>query len=106
VHDLVLASWGTAEPQQRVDQYVLWISRDTGLIDYVAYTVRDMGKRMAGGMRYEDFRRVDGITMPFRMTAGKPDGNDMMHRFQVSSIEFLARSALALIPEPARRARK
>lgn len=86
-HDLLYVTWRNAAPQADIDQYLVWVSQESGRISYVEYTVRDFGKRMQGAMQYADFREVDGIVFPYRMTSA-PLGEDIVHRFTVDSIVF------------------
>ena len=89
-YDLVYATWHTAEPQLHLDQYVLWIDRETRLLSYAEHTVRDAFKAVTSTMHFEDFRPVAGLTLPFRMTAGPDPGEtgDVMHRLEVESYFF------------------
>jgi len=107
-YDLVYATWGTAEPQDDIDQYVLWINRESGMLDYIRYTVRDMGKFIEGTMHCEDFRQVGGLTFPFRMSVGGTvEEPETMHRFDLESVELLPELAEAtLIVAPDRRGAK
>ena len=34
-YDLVFTSWGKAEPQKKIDQYLIYINKETHLIDYI-----------------------------------------------------------------------
>ena len=107
-YDLIYATWNDAEPQERIDQYLVWINRQSGRADWVQYTVRDMHKSALGCMHYEDYRQVDGLTFPFRMTAGgTPEAPETMHRMDVTRVELLPEHPLSeLVPEPERKARK
>ena len=107
-YDKVFATWHDPEPQPDVDQYVLWINRGTGRLDYAQYTVRDMGKLIEGCMRFEDFRDIDGFTIPFKMTAGgSPSQPRTMHRFELQHVALLPElDEATILVDPARRGTK
>lgn len=87
--DVVYATWNDAAPQSDIDQYLLWVAQDTGLLEHAQYTVRDKVKLIVGTMSYGDFRVVDGLMMPFSMTAGgTPQEPETMHRLDVESLVF------------------
>lgn len=89
-YDLVYLTWNSPEPQADVDQYVAWINRKTGMLDYTQYTVRDTHKLIAGGMHCSDYRTIDGVVIPFVMSAsGSPEEPQLMHRFDVKQVQFL-----------------
>lgn len=67
-YDLVFATWGGLQPDDRVDQYLIYIDHETGLIRKLRYTVRESGSFFAGTMHYDDFRSTGGVLMPHRQT--------------------------------------
>jgi hypothetical protein len=107
-YDLIYVTWGRAEPQRHVDQYVLWVRRADTVLEFAEYTVRDIAPFMVGCVHYEDLRQVSGITIPHRLTLGDCPGKPgMLHRQTVESVQFLpALPVSELVPEPARRSKK
>jgi len=102
-YDLVAASWETLAPQKNIDQYLLWINRETKLLDYAQYTVRDMFSFITGTMTYEDYRAVDGVWLAFKQTAGgEPGSNEkFMHRYVLETLTFDAiTDSTVLYPKP------
>jgi len=89
-YDRVLASWGTLAPQLHTDQYLVWIRRSDHRIEWAQYTVRDVAGFVTGTMHYEDFRRVGGIDVPFRMTVGPGPGQTgtPLHIVTLKEVEF------------------
>ncbi len=88
-YDKVFLSWGKAEPQATIDQYVAWIDRETGRLGFLAYTVRDIMQSVEGFMRYTNYEQIDGIWVARTMAV--VDGTDTMeglHRMEVESVKF------------------
>jgi hypothetical protein len=67
-YDRVFATWGSVEAHMEHDQYIVWVNRDSGLIDRFEYTVRDFGGVAAGVTHYSDYRRIDGVMIPHRLS--------------------------------------
>ncbi|MFZ5627988.1 MAG: hypothetical protein ACOY5B_02595 [Spirochaetota bacterium] len=88
-YDKVFATWGAAEPNGKIDQYILWINKQTGYIDLVEYTIRDMQKFMKGKLFYADYRLVDGIPVAHKQSAGDVFGGaDVVHQAEFSGVKF------------------
>ena len=88
-YDLVYATWRDADPQLDVDQYIVWIGRESGLIEKAQFTVRDKLRWATGTMHFSDFRQVDGIRIPFDMTVTiDPEDESVLHRMVIESVEF------------------
>ena len=69
MYDLVLATWQKTAPHKEHDQYLLHISQETGHLNFVGYTVRDIylpsPPNVYGTVRFVDFKTSsDGITYP------------------------------------------
>lgn len=65
--DGVLASWGKTKPQKKIDQYLIWIERDTKLIYKLEYTVREYYSFLKGAVYYTDYKDYAGIQLPQRL---------------------------------------
>ena len=106
----VYATWGDAEPQADVDQYLVWIHRDMHLIGWLEYTVRDKMRGIHGVMRMGRYKQVQGIKVPFELAVVDALGDlddDGMHTFEVESVEFGARFPKGhIVPDPTRRRAK
>lgn len=68
-YDVVFATWESLEPNKEFDQYLLYISQDTGLLTLASYTVRGASfpspRNIYGSIRYEDIKEnADGIKYP------------------------------------------
>ncbi|MEM7136170.1 MAG: hypothetical protein AAF500_06305 [Myxococcota bacterium] len=62
-YDLVFATWDSLEPRADMDQYVLWIDQDTGLLARTDFTVRDEGGGAVGSAHYLDYADFGGVQM-------------------------------------------
>ncbi|MFK7799587.1 MAG: hypothetical protein AB8E82_19195 [Aureispira sp.] len=97
-YDLVFCTWGEAKPHQEHDQYLLWINKKTGLLDYSEYSVREPyvkppGYKMIGGnIEYTDYRTIDGVLIPHDQIVypmkKKTNRDKFVHRLKVSNFEF------------------
>lgn len=109
-HAGVFLTWGRAEPQDDVDQYVAWIDTKTHLIGWLEYTVRDYGDWLRGTMRYRDYREVGGLTIPHRLTVVPELGEEEemgLHEYVIESVEVgLDWPRAYLYPAPDRSGRK
>ena len=69
VYDLVFASWQSVAPNREFDQYLLYISKETGHLHFASYTVRGnylpAPKSIYGSIRYENLIKDDsGVNYP------------------------------------------
>jgi len=63
-YDKVLITWKKAEPQRKLDQYLLWVNQNTGLVHKMQYTIRDQGSFFVGTALIDDHYNYDGIVIP------------------------------------------
>lgn len=90
-YHLIFGTWQTVAPNEKFDQYVIWVNKETFFIDYLSYTIRDKGKALSGTMNYSDFRDIDGITIPFdQLITFLPHDGVVVHHIKVesASLEF------------------
>lgn len=86
---LVYATWEKAEPHAQHDQYVLWINKDTKLLELAQYTVREGGKFASAWAIYEDYQAIDGVMMPTAFhNKLSLDKEGYMHRQVYRKIKF------------------
>ncbi|MEZ4458170.1 MAG: hypothetical protein R3E66_00295 [bacterium] len=105
--DIVFLSWNTAAPQSDVDQYVAYIDRESGQLMYLQYTIRDIFRTLIGTMHYTDYREIDGMLVPHRMTVvTEPGGPRSLHEYLVESVGFDQVPKASLLPDPKRRGTK
>ena len=107
--DLVFVSWGQAAPQEKIDQYLLWIERKTGYIEYATYTVRDMGSFITGTMHYSNFTDVDGLVLATdqQVIDSPEEPGDPLHHLHIENIKLNASVAEDFFyPSPDRQSSK
>lgn len=97
-YDLVLSTWETEKPHEEHDQYLSWVNKETGMLDFVQYTIRDAylkppGYKLLGGaIEFDDFRSIDGVMIPHNQLVYaikmKKNQDKFLHRLTVSDFEF------------------
>jgi len=97
-YELVFCTWEKPEPHQKHDQYVAWINKKTGLMDFVQYTLRESyikppGYKLLGGaVEFTNFKNIDGILIPHTQLVyaiklrKNPKRN--LHKVSISNFEF------------------
>jgi hypothetical protein len=102
-YDLLFTSWQTAEPVSDIDQYVLWIDPETGLLARADFTVRDEGGSMVGSARYSDYEDFGGVKIAkeIAMFGIGPGGMEIpAHTFRTEAVEWNSVPVDALRPDP------
>ena len=91
-------TWGTEKPHDEHDQYLLWINKKTGILDFAQFTIRESymkppGYKLLGGaIEYADYRSVDGVMIAheqliYAMNIKKKQ-DKFLHRMLVSDFKF------------------
>lgn len=89
----LFVSWAN-ETTSQYDHYLLWIGKESGLIEAVEFTTRDNPQPaptfMYGCLQFEDYRNIDGILVPFKQTAqiGRPKDETDSYVHQLLIQEF------------------
>lgn len=100
-YNRVFVSWGRAAPRPEVDQYLAWIDPETGRLEYLQYTVRDMMPGIIGCMQYRDYRQVEDLWIAMTMAVVEgPGGPDALHRFELEDVRFEEVPREVLVPRP------
>lgn len=108
-YDLVFVSWGKAEPQKKIDQYIVWINKSTKKMDILEYTVRDMMPFLTGTMIYEDFKVTNGLTFAHKMTVvdGHENRDKIVHQMLMKDLVLgIGKPTSYFIPQPQRVSKK
>lgn len=89
-YDLVFVSWGKASPQKDIDQYLLWINKETKRLDIAQFTVRDKLPSLTGTMHYKDYREVEGALISFEQISVSNLGetDKYFHKYTVEEVSF------------------
>lgn len=74
-YDLVYATWGSEAANRDYDQYILYIDKETRLVEWLHFTIRDKLKFIHSTAQFTDFRTIGGIVAPFNqfITRGTPE---------------------------------
>ena len=82
----VLASWETTKPQKKIDQYLIWIDRDTKRIYKLEYTIREVMSFIKGAVYYNDYVEYNGILLPSSLPVeSNLIKNGYMHEMRINS---------------------
>ncbi|MCP4502916.1 MAG: hypothetical protein GY822_23515 [Deltaproteobacteria bacterium] len=88
IYERVFISWGTAEPQDDVDQFIAWIEKDTSHLAYLEHTLRSFVKSRSGVVAYRDHRSVDGVVIAHEVTSvDGVGGPPKIHQMKVRSVQ-------------------
>ncbi len=84
--DGVLASWETTKPQRKIDQYLIWIDRETKRICKLEYTIREVMSFITGAVYYNDYKDYNGIILPSSLPIeSNLVKNGYMHEMRIKS---------------------
>ncbi|NAY92186.1 hypothetical protein GTQ34_09665 [Muricauda sp. JGD-17] len=84
---LVYGTWKTLKANSEFDQYLYWINKETKLLEIVQYTVRVVDPKAAGFVVFDDFRKVNGVVIPFVHRLGYlPTPEGLIHEMRFESI--------------------
>lgn len=74
-YDLVYATWGSETPNRQYDQYILYLDKETRMVEWLHFTVRDKLKFIHSTAEFTDFKNIGGIVSPFNqlITRGSPE---------------------------------
>ena len=95
-YDLIYVTWGKWAPQQKVDQYLIWINRKSKMADFVQSTVRDMFARSIVTCSLGNYQAVLGVKLPFSFKVLQ-DINVVdkgMHHMELLKVEQMKSGAL------------
>ncbi len=97
-YDLVLCTWGKVEPHMEHDQYLAWINKKTGLMDFTQYTIRETYlkppgyKSIGGAVEFKNFIEVNGILIPHTQLIYaiklKKNPKKNLHKLSITNFKF------------------
>lgn len=94
-YDLVFVTWHKLRKHNKHDQYMMWINRETGMMDYCHFTVHGTafpGNIITGSIEFTNFKKVDGVQIPFEQIvyigSPKTDQTKYLHKLTVDSFKF------------------
>lgn len=97
-YDLVFCTWHEANPHQEADQYIAWIHKESGLMEFAQYTIRENylkapgNKMVYGGVEFSDFKNIEGAMIPHKHTIYvfdlKKKKKKYLHEMSISDFQF------------------
>lgn len=95
-YSLVFATWDKLKTHRQHDQYLLWINKETFMLEYCEFTVHDplmIGGRLATNtIHFSNFQEVQGVQIPFelKINVGKPTtkSKKFVHKLSVEAFKF------------------
>ncbi|WP_298541883.1 hypothetical protein [uncultured Aquimarina sp.] len=107
-YEMVIVTWGDdSEPTKEHDQYLVYINKDTKLIEIVSYSAHEgylPGKHsLFGSIRYSDFKNIEGILIPMKhesIFGNIKKEKKPIHTLQINSFEFDKVNQKILYPNP------
>lgn len=98
MYDLVFCTWVFERPHMGNDQYVAWVNRSTGMMEYSEYSLRNNYlkipgyKSFYGAIELKDFRNIDGVLVPHEQTVYlngvKAKKKKHVHQMIVTDFQF------------------
>lgn len=83
----VFVTNGAVEPSEDVDQYVLWINKETWRIDFIEFTLRKLKASYHGVARYSDYRLTQGVWLPYNIVlSDSTNGDEYSHKLSVDQM--------------------
>lgn len=80
---------GPVAPAAETDQYIVWLNKNSLRIEYIEFTLRSLLKSYRGVVAYSDYRDVEGLQLPHRLTLlDKVGSEDYSHEFQIQTMSF------------------
>jgi hypothetical protein len=58
------------ETSEVENQYIVYIHKEKGTIDYIQFTLRELFTSYQGVIRYKSYREVNGVWLPFEIEVG------------------------------------
>lgn len=94
-YDLVFVTWHKVKTHGKHDQYMMWINKETKMMDYCHFTVHSIafpGNVVTNSIEFTNYKTIDGIKIPFEQIiyTGRPKVNQSkyLHKLVVSDFKF------------------
>ena len=90
-YDLLYVTWGSEAPNRQYDQYVLYLDKETRLLEWLNFTLREKANFVNITAQFADFKVINGITAPFTqyITLRNPEtGGPKMHENRYQWVQF------------------
>ena len=99
-YNLVFASWKSDQPQKEIDQYILWIDKETKILKLIQYTVRDQYRWLNATLVYDSYDDSHGVLIPQKMSISlsSPSKKKNMHEISISNITINGKKNILISP--------
>ena len=90
-YDIVYATWHSAGPNSKYDQFMLYLHPETHQLDWLEFTIRDIFPMATGVSQFANFQENDGIRLPMSqfLTMGTLDKRGKkLHENHYQSFSF------------------
>lgn len=91
--DKIFISWKN-EATENYDHYILWISKESGLIEAVQFTTREAPapKFIKSVIQFEDYKNINGVFIPHiqtvQMNKPKDDTSNYIHQITIKEFNW------------------
>ena len=88
-YELIFATTGEPSPSNDQDQFLLYINAQTGTVDYLEFTLRELASFYRGALHYREFKIVNGLTVPAVIAVcDTVEDETPVHTIELSDIRF------------------
>lgn len=88
-YHVVFGTWETYAPNKEYDQYLFWINAENYRLEMVQYTIREQVASAHGTNTFSDFRKVEGLLIPFVQTITfEPGDEEVMHQIVIDAFNY------------------
>ena len=91
-YEVIYATWGAAEPNDQVDQYVIYMDPVTKRMEWLNFTHRKSNPAAVISMNHADFHMVEGVLVPhhYMVYRGAPAATDQkVHENTYANLKFI-----------------
>ena len=98
-YDVVFGTWKTLEANDETDHFLVYINKETKLIDRTTYTIRENYMAMPGdgmlygNLVYEDYRNIEGLMVAHKQYIFdfdvEDDFEDYLHFIEIEDFKFI-----------------
>ncbi|MEM7136758.1 MAG: hypothetical protein AAF500_09285 [Myxococcota bacterium] len=102
-YERLYVTWRRASPQRDLDQYVLWIEPDSGLVERVDFTIRALSGLAVARADFRDYRDFGGVKVPSEIVIDGvlPTGHTLpVHIIRVHEVVWDSATPDSLKPDP------
>jgi hypothetical protein len=95
-YELVFVTWGKLKTHKKHDQYMLWINKQTSLLEYCEFTIHDSflpgGNTIPGSIEFTSLKEINGVKIPFEqyvyIGSPKKKHSKYLHKLTVTDFKF------------------